>query len=231
METTVTLADWRTQYRNSQPLAVAELLLLAALLSLQFMNFGIQISPTLMVLGWLSLLLRRIGWKGIGMGKPAMGWTRTLIWGVVGGVLADSLSTWVVGPTVQHFTGSLPDVSSFRALTGNVSRSLLMLTIGWTFAAFGEEIIFRGYLCNRLTDVVGNSRAGWTLALAFSSVFFGLLHSYQGVSGMIDVSISGALFGFGYYLSGRNLWVAILMHGIADTIGVVKFYFGIYPGA
>jgi hypothetical protein len=230
-ENTPALADWRSRYARSTPFAIAEVLVAVVLLSLQFLDLGLQVSPVIMLLGWLSLILRRVGWKGVGMGKPEMGWARTLIWGVLGAVIVDSLSTWVVGPAVQHFTGQPTDLSSFRPLVGNLGRTLVLVTVGWTFAAFGEEIVFRSYLSNRVVDIVGNSRAGWYLALAFSSVFFGLLHNYQGITGVIDVSVSGALFGLGYYLSGRNLWVAILMHGFADTIGVMKLYFGIFPGA
>jgi hypothetical protein len=41
---------------------------------------------------------------------------------------------------------------------------------------------------------------------------------------------SGLLFGAAYLTSGRNLWVAILAHGLTDTIGFVMIYLGVYPG-
>ena len=36
---------------------------------------------------------------------------------------------------------------------------------------------------------------------------------------MIDSGVAGLVFG-AYLLSGRNLWAAILAHGLVDTAGV-----------
>ena len=46
---------------------------------------------------------------------------------------------------------------------------------------------------------------------------------------MVGTGFSGLMFGLAYYCSGRNLWVAILIHGICDTAGIVMMYFGIFP--
>ena len=171
-----------------------------------------------------------MGWRGIGMGRPAIGWSRTIAWSLLGAAICVVLGTWVVDPLTARFTEQLPDVSSFRPLVGSWRLQLVYLTIAWTFAAFGDEIIYRSYLCNRLTDVLGNNRRAQMIAILLSSLLFGSLHSYQDTAGMVGTGFSGLMFGLAYYCSGRNLWVAILIHGICDTAGIVMMYFGIFPG-
>lgn len=42
--------------------------------------------------------------------------------------------------------------------------------------------------------------------------------------------MSGLLFGALYLASGRNLWTAIIAHGVNDTVGFTLIYLGKYPG-
>ena len=48
----------------------------------------------------------------------------------------------------------------------------------------GEELLMRGFVLNRLADVFGRSRMGWSVAVLIHAMFFGLLHVYQGVPGV-----------------------------------------------
>jgi len=59
---------------------------------------------------------------------------------------------------------------------------------------------------------------------------FGIVHAYQGVSGMITTGLTGVVFGATYLASGRNLWAAIVAHGTLDTAGFLMMYAGVYPG-
>jgi membrane protease YdiL (CAAX protease family) len=58
------------------------------------------------------------------------------------------------------------------------------------------------------------------------SILFGYGHFYKGPSGMIDSGIAGLILGTAYLISGRNLWVSILAHGLIDTYGVIVTFFG-----
>jgi uncharacterized protein len=90
----------------------------------------------------------------------------------------------------------------------------------WTFAAFGEEIGYRGYLLNRAAKVVGSSRVALVIGLLWSSVLFGFGHWYQGPAGVVGTAVDGLVLGTAYLLSGRNLWVTILAHGFSDTYAI-----------
>ena len=96
----------------------------------------------------------------------------------------------------------------------------------WTYAAFGEEIGYRGYLLNRVADLGGRSRTALALGLLWSSTMFGFAHWYQGPAGVVSAAASGLVFGAAYLLAKRNLWVAVLAHGLSDSLALVFTYLG-----
>jgi len=106
------------------------------------------------------------------------------------------------------------------------SQALTNLLIVWTFAAFGEELSYRGYLLARAAEVLGRSKLAYWAAMIVVSVLFGFGHYYKGPSGVLDSTYSGFVLGGVFFLSGRNLWTAILAHGIADTVAVFAVFMG-----
>ncbi len=63
--------------------------------------------------------------------------------------------------------------------TGNWQIALAYLGIVWTFAAFGEEIAYRGYLLTRAADVGGRTPFAWWISVIIVSVLFGYGHYYK----------------------------------------------------
>jgi membrane protease YdiL (CAAX protease family) len=106
--------------------------------------------------------------------------------------------------------------------------ALLALGLVWTFAAFGEEMVYRGYLLRRAADIGGRTRSAYWVGLAYVTVLFGLGHFYQGWAGVADTAVTSLLFGSAYLLTGRNLWLTILAHGLSDTIAIGLVYFGFF---
>lgn len=144
-------------------------------------------------------------------------------------VLLQLISEYVVMPIVTHWTHQRPDLSEFKPIVGNLKLALLGLALIWTFAAFGEEMVYRGYLLIRAADLGGRTSAAYWLGLAYITVLFGFGHYYQGAAGVADTSVTSVLFGSVYLLSGRNLWVPILAHGFSNTIAIALVYFNLVP--
>ena len=105
-------------------------------------------------------------------------------------------------------------------------HALLSLVIVWTFASFGEEMSYRGYLLTRAADVLGRSNRAYWAAMILVSMLFGFGHYYKGPSGVLDSTYSGLVLGAAYLVASRNLWVPILAHGIADTVAVFFTFMG-----
>ena len=124
---------------------------------------------------------------------------------------------WPVPQHVSKIIGSSPL---------GLKQALTTLLIIWTFAAFGEELSYRGYLLTRAADILGRSAAAYIIAMLPVAVLFGFGHYHKGPAGVLDSTYSGLVLGGAYLLSGRNLWAAILAHGISDTFALVVVFMG-----
>jgi prevent-host-death family protein len=82
------------------------------------------------------------------------------------GVAMELLDLFVTKPLEISLLGRPPDLSDFLPLVGNAKLALVALLFAWVLAAFGEELVWRGYLMNRVALLFAGSRAGWTSCLA-----------------------------------------------------------------
>lgn len=181
--------------------------------------------PILFVLGLISTRLRDGAWTAMGLRWPAS-WRRTILFALGVAALRILLSALVVDPLTAHFWPPAIAPSGTSEIRGHAMVALRWLGIIWTFAAFGEEIGYRGYLLNRAADVGGRSKTAYWAGVLVVAVLFGYGHYYKGPSGIVDSGMAGLLLGAAYVLSGRNLWVCILAHGFIDTFGVTAAFFG-----
>jgi uncharacterized protein len=189
-------------------------------------------TPFLLLLAWASLRLRRVSWSGLGLAAPA-NWPRAIAIGTLTGIGIELLATFVTTPLLSSFFGADPDLSDLRPIVGNVTMLIVFLALNWTLAAFGEELAFRGYWLNRVAGVVATTRGGhpsWIMSLLIVSVFFGLQHQGQGITGIVQEGFSGFLLGLIYLMTGRNLVTPMIAHGVSNTLAMVLIYFNRYPG-
>ena len=178
---------------------------------------------------WLSLWLRGKGWSDFGLKNP-QSWKRTVLFALSVGIIFQALSLYLIEPFLCKLTGNIPDVSVFKPLVGNVPQLFFFLGLSWTFAAFVEEMIYRGYFMHRFADLFNRNNTGFIVGIIFSNFLFGFGHMYQGLSGMIITGLTGLLFAGLFFATNRNLWAAIIAHGIYDTAGFLMLFFGVYPG-
>jgi len=76
-------------------------------------------------------------------------------------------------------------------ITGNAQIALLALLIVWAFAAFGEEIVYRGYLLTGAADIGRRAAMAYWVGIVLVSILFGHGHYYKGASGVIDSGVAG----------------------------------------
>jgi hypothetical protein len=139
------------------------------------------------------------------------------------------LGSELVAEPIAHCIWSEPEHASNVIESGASGgmQALISLLIVWTFAAFGEELSYRGYLLTRAAEVFGRSKLAYWAAMVVVSLLFGFGHYYKGPSGVLDSTYSGFVLGAAFLLSGRNLWTPILAHGIADTVAVFAVFMGL----
>jgi hypothetical protein len=206
-------------------LALEILSLLVGFVIIALGIFPLAMLPLFLV-GWISLRLRHLGWGDVGLRRPDK-WLPTISLALLIGIGYQVLDTAAISPLLEKLTGQSIDLSQFSFVQGNLPALLLFFVISWTEAAFIEEMFFRGYFFNRLTDFTGRDRRGIIIALVVSSAIFGAAHAYQGVIGVLDTFLAGLVLGLLYLFARRNLWLPILTHGIIDTLGFLILYAGL----
>jgi membrane protease YdiL (CAAX protease family) len=179
--------------------------------------------PILFVLGLLSLHWRD-GLKNIGFARPKS-WKITIGIALAAAVLR--ISFGVAWETLSaHYWPPIKGPAGVESIAGDWKQALLWLGLIWTFAAFGEEISYRGYLLTRFADIGKRSRLAYFLAVIASAILFGYGHYYKGPTGIIDSTVSGLILGTAYLVNRKSLWTTILAHGFIDTIGVLASFMG-----
>jgi len=221
---------WRQRLQESLWVIAVEVTLIAAVFVADA-NHVILFSktPYLLALGWLSMRLRGQRWRDIGLSFP-LNWRRLLLIGVATGMAMELLELFATQPLLVALTGKYPDLSDFHGLVGNVRLLLLIVAASWIVAGIGEELVWRGYILNRVADLLGRGRLGWAMSIGIVSIVFGLAHSYQDWTGIIENSIDGALLALLYMACGRNLIAPIVAHGVTDTVDSLIIFSGRYPG-
>ena len=183
--------------------------------------------PILVLLAIVSMRLREGAWRWAALGfKRPQSWRRIVLIALGAAALRLLLGSLVIEPFASHFWPPIKGPAEVNEIRGHLTAALMYLPLVWGFAAFGEEIGYRGYLLNKLAEALGGTRTADVIALLGSAVLFGFGHYYKGPAGILDSGVAGAILGSVYLLSGRNLWACILTHGFIDTVGVFAAYAG-----
>jgi membrane protease YdiL (CAAX protease family) len=128
--------------------------------------------PILFLLGLISVRLRDGGWGAMGLRRPNS-WRRVVLIAVAAATLRILLGELVIDPLTARFWPPAVAPAGTETITGNLKVALLTLGLVWTFAAFGEEIAYRGYLLTRAADLGGRSQAAYWIGMIFVSILFG----------------------------------------------------------
>jgi hypothetical protein len=179
----------------------------------------------LCLIGLASIRLRDGSWWAMGFKRPAS-WRRIILIALAAAALRILLGQFVIEPLTGFFWPAPAAPELANEIAGSAKIALLALLIVWTFAAFGEEIAYRGYLLTRAADIGDRSTTAYWIGILLVSILFGYGHYYKGPSGIIDSGIAGLILGTAYMVAGRNLWASILTHGMIDTFGVIDAFFG-----
>jgi len=128
-------------------------------------------------------------------------------------------------PAIEMLTGIPIDISQLNHLKGDLPTTLIWLGVVWTTAAFGEEIIFRGYLMRQFIKFFGASKISIAINILLICGFFGYMHMQQGITGQVVAASTGALLSIIFYKRNYDLWFIIMVHGCFNTLGILSFYF------
>ena len=225
---------------RSKVLLVIELIVVAAVFYLDWVGIlPVSKTPYLFLLGWISLRIRSLRWRDVGF-KLDQPFLKLLAIGVAVGIAMEALELFATQPLLTKLLNKGPDLHEMQRLVGNTQLLIIALVLAWVLAAFGEEMVWRGYIMSRFADVFGASirqrtdspwrTSVWFASAILVSLLFGLAHFPQGSTGVIENIIDGAILVAVYFATNRNLLAPIIAHGIQDTVDVLLIYSGHYPG-
>ena len=188
----------------------------------------------LVAVAWWMLRAAGRRWSDVGLRKPRRWWVVALA--VVLGYLAMGAMAGVMHAAVLPALGlATPDLSAFAGLRGDLPEYLFWaLPVAWGSAAVGEELVARGFLTDRLATLLGGqvpAGAAVFAAVILQGLLFGAAHAYQGLGGALLTAGAGIVLGLVWLWTGRNLWAAIILHGLVDFVSMTAFYTGAVGGA
>jgi len=189
----------------------------------------------MLALVWLGLRWRGQTWRRFGLPFARPG-RRAVLRAVLASfaVFAAGAVGFMIGAVIMANIVGVPegaDMSGYDYLRGNLLLTILALPAVYIGSSLCEEVIYRGFLINRVAELAGGGKAGFRLGVVVSAVVFGLVHYTWGPTGMVQTAFMGLALAISYLLVRRNLWVLILAHAYLDTILILQMYFGAAQGA
>lgn len=117
------------------------------------------------------------------------------------------------------------DVAMNATQIGESFLGVIGFTILAVTGGFAEELFFRGLFLTTLRNALGRSTGALVAAYVVTVVFFGLLHGYQGVAGIIDTGLYGGLILTGMYVwRGGRLTAGIVAHAGWNTLAALGIW-------
>ena len=150
-------------------------------------------------------------------------WPLTLAGGAAFGVVFKLVMKAIVMPIL----GAPAVNATYHYLAGNAGAMPGMIAMIFVSASFGEEVLFRGYLFERLGRLFGTSRAARAGTILLSSALFAAAHYHgQGVPGVEQAAITGLVIG-AIYASWSEIWIVMVVHAAFDLTAVALIYWGV----
>ena len=186
-------------------------------------NFPAILRPILGFLAACALLYHRgSGFASIGLRKPANVWIAIAGAGALYAVNW-ALSRWAV-PLLAELIHPVPQPSFLGYIRGNTGGFLFWVAIGWIVGGFMEEVLFRGFLLTRVSQLFADPALGLAVGIVGQAVLFGALHLYAGAFAFVFATTLAVSSGIFYLFLGRNLWPLIAMHGAWNTAAMWSVY-------
>ena len=174
----------------------------------------------LLILVWVQQT--RKPWRELGFVQPGS-WPATIALGVVSGVLLKLVMKSIVMPLL----GAPANNPVYQFVAGNPGALLGMIFVSIVIAGFGEELIYRCFLFDRLGKLLGQGAGARIATVVLTSALFAALHLFdQGRFGAEQALIMGLVYG-SIYARTRSLWLPMILHAAFDLTAVFIIYLGL----
>ena len=200
------------ELRGFGPLGIA-----AALVILIIGNAYFIPVAGLLVLMWARL--SHTPWRELGFVRPRS-WVVTVLVGIVFGGAFKLFMKAIVMPLL----GADPINHPYHYLAGNTAALPYAIWMMIVSAGFGEEMVFRGFLFERLGKLLGSSKWAKAIIVVLTSALFGIAHyASQGLPGVQQAAVVGLVFGTIFAIT-RQIWLLMIAHAAFDLTALALIY-------
>lgn len=182
----------------------------------------------MLFLVWLGIKLRGQKWSDFGLtfGRIRLKESfRIFLRSLLVCILA--IAGNILGTIVMANISGMPesaDMSVYEYLHNNILMLILSLIGVYVVSSFGEEVVYRAFLINRIGELGLDTKYGRIATVLISAVIFGLVHYEWGPTGMVSTGFMGLVLGICYLKFKQKLWILVLAHAYMDTILLVQVY-------
>ncbi|NNE78077.1 MAG: CPBP family intramembrane metalloprotease, partial [Pricia sp.] len=177
---------------------------------------------------WAGLKLRGEGLKDFGLTLKPISWKgviKVFLLSLLVFVLA--MAGFIMGSILMANITGIPenaDMGGYDYLKDNIGMLLLTLGGVYVVSSFGEEVIYRAFLINRISEIGQGTKKATIIAVLLSSIIFGLVHYEWGPMDIVQTTFMGLALGICYIKLKQRLWILIFAHAYMDTILMTQMY-------
>jgi membrane protease YdiL (CAAX protease family) len=171
---------------------------------------------------WWIVRRRGEGLASLGLRRPDS-WMRAILVAIALYAADWFLSTYVT-PVIAEWVHPVQRPSFLGYIRGNAAGMVTWVAIGWIVGGLFEETLFRGFLLQRVSTLLGKNAAAVAAAIIAQAILFGALHLYGGTFAFLHAAVFAVTHGVFYIVAGRNLLPLIAVHGTWDMVGIYSVY-------
>ena len=171
---------------------------------------------------WIYLNLNKESFNSIGFRFSDLKW-RTFYFGGAIGLLYAAFHFWVLGPFITHLGFKSANLSDFNFIRHHFINYILLILLAAVLVIPYEEIVFRGFIFNRVKAMFGKS---FLISGLITSILFALYHWQEGWGAMIGIFIFALFITWLYKVFKGNLWYLIFFHLAYDVFMLTMILLG-----
>jgi membrane protease YdiL (CAAX protease family) len=158
-----------------------------------------------------------------GLPPQTLGWVwptplRQSAWGILWGTILALLYVFLTRRLVAGTGNRYYTPAVVRVIVPKSPRELAAITLVMVGVVVVEEMLFRGLLIGGLTPLLPGP-----LLVLLAGLLFGLLHSPQGLWGMVAIGVGGMALGW-MFLGAQSLLLPMVAHYVANMLQILYAY-------
>ena len=139
------------------------------------------------------------------------------------GVAYAAFHFWILGPFIVHLGFKNPNLSDFNFIRHHFINYLFLLLLAAFLVIPYEEIVFRGFIFNRVKVMFKKS---FLISGVITSILFALYHWQEGLGAVIAIFIFALFITWLYKVFKGNLWYLIFFHLAYDVFMLTMILLG-----